>query len=352
MNSSPQSNLKRAVLLTAMGLCLLIGSGWLREAGAQDQPPGAAGIEFFEKKIRPVLANHCYQCHSAQAKKPQGGLLLDSRAAMLKGGVSGEPAIIPSDPDRSLLIRAIRYNAPKLQMPFSGKLPDAVIKDFEDWVRMGAPDPCASNAAAAVAAYDLNEAKTFWSFHPVKDQMPPPVKNEAWVRTPVDRFILAEQEKRGLAPVADASKRTLIRRATFDLTDLPPMPREVDDFLSDQSPKAYEKLIDRLLASPAYGERWGRHWLDLVRYADTAGCASDFPAPQAYKYRNYVIKAFNDDKPYDQFIQEQIAGDLLPGTSEADRKEKIIATGYIAISRRFGSRDTDDNLLAACRRTL
>jgi Protein of unknown function (DUF1553)/Protein of unknown function (DUF1549) len=230
-------------------------------------------------------------------------------------------------------------------MPLGDKLPDRVIRDFEEWVRMGAPDPRGAPAPNAMwQAYDFDEAKRFWSFQPVKDRQPPQVENEPWVRTPVDRFILAKLEEKKLKPVADADRRALIRRATFDLTGLPPTPREIDEFLTDQSPNAFEKVVDRLLASSAYGERWGRHWLDLVRYADTAGCNSDFPVPQAYKYRNYVIRAFNKDKPYDEFIREQIAGDLLPHKDETDRFEKIVATGYIAISRRFGSRDTDHNL--------
>jgi hypothetical protein len=306
------------------------------------------GIEFFEKKIRPVLVENCYRCHSAQSKNPQGGLLLDSRESMRTGGVSGQPAIVPGDPASSMLIRALRYADPKLQMPPGGKLTDRVIEDFEQWVKMGAPDPRGATApAVAWQPYDINEAKKFWSFQPVKDHRPPrapQIKNEAWVKTPVDRFILAKLEEKNLKPAPDADRRTLIRRATFDLTGLPPTPREVDDFLNDSSPGAFEKVVDRLLGSPAYGERWGRHWLDLVRYADTAGCNSDFPVPQAYKYRNYVIMAFNEDKPYDQFIREQIAGDLLPSKNDVDKFEKIIATGYIAISRRFGSRDTDHNL--------
>ncbi len=314
--------------------------------GAQTlKAPTSEGVEFFEKKIRPVLIESCYGCHSAQSKKPQGGLLLDSREALLRGGASGQPAIAPGDPDKSLLIRAIRHTDPKLQMPLGGKLPEAVIRDFEEWVKMGAPDPRGATAPdAAWRPYDFDEAKKFWSFQPVKDYAPPQVKNEAWARTPVDRFVLAKLEEKGLKPAAEADRRTLIRRATFDLTGLPPTPREIDDFLQDQSPNAFEKVVDRLLASPAYGERWGRHWLDLARYADTAGCNSDFPAPQAYKYRNYVINAFNRDKPYDQFIREQIAGDLLPHKNEEEWKEGVIATGYIAISRRFGSRDTDQNL--------
>jgi Protein of unknown function (DUF1553)/Protein of unknown function (DUF1549)/Planctomycete cytochrome C len=338
--------IKFTLVLIAIGLVMAAATRSPVTAISEAQTPAREGIEFFEKKIRPVLIENCYQCHSTQSRKPQGGLLLDSRAAILKGGMSGQPAVVPGDPDKSLLIRAIRYTDLKLQMPPGGKLPDHVIRDFEEWVKMGAPDPRAGEVAPNVAwqPYDFDEAKKFWSLQPVKAHKPPQVKNEAWVRTPIDRFIIARLEEKGLKPAADADRRTLIRRASFDLTGLPPAPREVDDFLNDSSPSAFEKVVDRLLASTAYGERWGRHWLDLVRYADTAGCNSDFPVPQAYKYRNYVIRAFNEDKPYDQFIREQIAGDLLAHKDEADRFEKIIGTGYIAISRRFGSRDTDHNL--------
>jgi hypothetical protein len=372
---SPKTLVKALALCCALGLAL--GGLWPSVGAASQEPKKeltAAEVEFFEKKIRPVLAESCAGCHGAQAKTPQGGLSLDSRDAMLKGGASGQPAIVPGDPEKSLLIRAIRYTDAKLQMPYAGKLPDHVIRDFEEWVRMGAPDPRASapTAASNWSPYDFNEAKKFWSFQPLKVTAPPPVKNAGWARTPVDNFVLAELEKRSLKPVADADRLTLLRRATFDLTGLPPTPEEVDAFLADKSPQAFEKVVDRLLASAAYGEKWGRHWLDVVRYADTAGCNSDYPIPSAYKYRNYVIKAFNEDKPYDQFIREQIAGDILAGhrsphvagqledeedevevpgarkltpeEAEKAKHEKIIATGYLALSRRFGSRNREFNL--------
>jgi hypothetical protein len=364
-------------LSAALGLALLAAwpaVGTARSQAAQKEPTPAE-LEFFEKKIRPVLTESCYGCHSEKAGKPQGGLLLDSRAGLLKGGASGQAAVVPGDPERSLLIRAIRYTDPKLQMPYAGKLPDQVVRDFEEWVRMGAPDPRGGGGTVAAnwSPYDFTEAKKFWAFQPVKDHQPPAVKNAAWVRTPVDNFILAKLEGKSLRPVADADRLTLLRRATFDLTGLPPTPEEVDEFLKDKSPNAFEKVIDRLLASPAYGEKWGRHWLDVVRYADTAGDNSDYPVPSAYKYRNYVIKAFNEDKPYDQFIREQIAGDILaghrgmrvdgklpdeeedeveiPGAAkmspqelEKAKHEQIIATGYLALSRRFGSRNREFNL--------
>jgi len=346
--------------------------------GAQTAPPAQEpsreGLEFFERKIRPALTENCYGCHSQKSRKPQGGLLLDSIEGMLKGGASGQPAIIPGDPEKSLLIKAIRQTDARLQMPMGGKLPDQVIKDFEAWVKMGAPAPRASSTAASnQPAYNFEEARKFWSFQPVKDHQPPKVKNETWVKSPIDRFILAKLEEKGLKPVADADKRALVRRATFDLTGLPPTPEEVEAFLRDSSPNAFEKVVDRLLGSQAYGEKWGRHWLDVARYADTAGDNSDYPVTAAYRYRNYVIESFNKDKPYDQFIREQIAGDILarhssprvdgrlpegeedeveiPGAKkpsaeeiEKSRQEKIIASGYLAISRRFGSRNKEMNL--------
>src|SRR5665213_1343094 len=199
----------------------------------------------------------------------------------------------------------------------------------------------ASPAAATVAGpvkygMSLEEGRHFWSYQPVKDSATPKVKNTAWLRTPVDNFVLARLEQAGVTPAPAADKRTLLRRVTFDLTGLPPTPAEMAEFLADTSPQAFATVVDRLLASPRYGECWGRHWLDVVRYADTCGNASDFPVPQAHKYRDWVIAAFNRDMPYDQFLREQIAGDLLPGGTDAQRGERIIATGYLAIARRFG----------------
>src|SRR5262247_1170718 len=364
----------KSIITLAVGGIFLAGSQRQAQTATQPQEPSREGLDFFEKKIRPALVENCYACHSEKSKRPQGGLLLDSIEAMLKGGASGQPAIVPGDPEKSLLIKAIRQTDAKLQMPMGGKLPDQVIKDFEAWVKMGAPAPRASSTAASnQPAYNFEEARKFWSFQPVKDHQPPKVKNETWVKSPIDRFILAKLEEKGLKPVADADKRELIRRATFDLTGLPPTPEDVEAFLKDASPNAFEKVVDRLLRSQAYGEKWGRHWLDIVRYADTAGDNSDYPVIAAYRYRNYVIESFNKDKPYDQFIREQIAGDILarhssprvngrlpeeeedevevPGAKkpsateiEKSRQEKIIAAGYLAMSRRFGSRNKEMNL--------
>jgi len=299
-------------------------------------------MEFFERKIRPVFVEHCYECHSAGAKKIKGGLVLDSRAGVIKGGDTGA-AITPGDPEASLLIQAIRHTDAELAMP-KKKLPAQVISDLELWVRMGAPDPRTEDTVAstqAKSAIDWNKAREWWSFQPLKSPAVPTVKQKRWPANDLDRFILARLEKENLRPADDAEKRVLIRRATFDLTGLPPTPEEVEAFLADKSSRAFAKVVERLLASPHYGERWGRYWLDVVRYADTAGDNSDFPIPQMHRYRDWVIHAFNRDLPYDQFVREQLAGDLLPGATTQETHERLIATGYIANARRFGSRVED-----------
>ena len=298
--------------------------------------------EFFEKRIRPVLVEHCYECHSSGAKKIKGGLVLDSRAGVIKGGDTGA-AITPGDPEASLLIQAMRHTDPDLAMP-KQKLPANVLADFEAWVKLGAPDPRTEDTVAvaqAKSAIDWNKAREWWSFRPLAAPPVPAVQQKRWPANDLDRFILARLEKDGFNPADSAEKRVLIRRATFDLIGLPPTPEEIDAFLKDKSSKAFAKVVERLLASPHYGERWGRHWLDVVRYADTAGDNSDFPIPQIFRYRDWVIRAFNRDLPYDQFIREQLAGDLLPGTTTAETHERLIATGYIANARRFGSRVED-----------
>ncbi len=307
--------------------------------------PTADQVEFFERKVRPLLADRCYECHSAGAKKIGAGLLLDSRAGIIKGGDTG-PVIAPGDPEASLLIRAVRHVDVNLTMPQKPrkKLSTIEIADLEAWIRMGAPDPrLADTVAATQAKYaiDWNKARQWWSFRPLGADGPPSVKQSDWPADEIDRFILARLEREGLKPAGDADRRTLIRRATFDLIGLPPTPQEVEAFIADASPDAFEKVVDRLLKSPHYGERWGRHWLDVVRYADTAGDNSDFPIPQMYRYRNWVIDAFNQDMPYDQFIRQQLAGDLMRGGTQSERNERLIATGYIAGARRFGSRVED-----------
>jgi hypothetical protein len=289
--------------------------------------------QFFESKVRPILANNCYACHTG-AKS--GGLQLDSRERILQGGKSG-PAIVVGKPEQSLLVQAVNHSHSRLKMPPGDKLEDTEIADLAKWVSEGAVWPQSSTpVATAGPGYQITpQQQGFWSFQPVKDPRPPKARVPAWSRDSIDVFILAKLDEKKLVPSPRASKLTLIRRATYDLTGLPPTPQEIDAFLVDRSPDAFSKVVDRLLASAQYGERWGRYWLDVVRYADTAGDASDYPIPQAYLYRDYVINAFNRDKPYDQFLREQIAGDLLPAASEPEKWEHTIATGYLALARRF-----------------
>ncbi|KAF0181448.1 MAG: Uncharacterized protein FD161_121 [Limisphaerales bacterium] len=294
---------------------------------------------FFEGKIRPLLAAHCLKCHSAAEGKTKGGLALDSREGTLKGGDSG-PAVVPGNPDKSSLIRAVRYTDSNLQMPPKGeKLSDVQIADLVAWVKMGAPDPRTGAAKGKYA--NAAERKVWWAFQPVKKQEPPAVQNKSWPANPVDNFILAKLEEKNLKPSAPADRRVLIRRLYFDLVGLPPTPAEVEAFANDKSSTAYEKLVDKLLASPHYGERWGRHWLDVARYSDTVGDPAkrrESPAyPFAWTYRDYVIKAFNDDKPYDQFIREQIAADKLPSNKD---RTTLAALGFLTVGDHFdGNRD-------------
>ncbi|HBY58508.1 MAG TPA: hypothetical protein DEH78_01720 [Solibacterales bacterium] len=309
---------------------------------AHAQAP-AGGLDFFEQKIRPVLAKKCYACHSAASKPLMGRMALDTRAGMRKGGSSGVPAVVPEKPNEGVLMAAIRQSG-HLKMPPGEKLDAAVIADFEAWIKMGAPDPREGKAPVLPAAYDFEKARRHWAYRPVVDREPPTVSDPLWSKSGIDRYIKAKLDEKRLTPAGLASKRALLRRVTFDLTGLPPTPAEMDAFLADTSAGAYDKVIDRLLASAAYGEKWGRHWLDVVRYADTAGCNSDFPVPDAWRYRNWVMQSFRDDKPYLDFLREQIAGDLLPYKNDEDRQAKVVATSYIAMSRRFASNKNEHHL--------
>jgi hypothetical protein len=296
-------------------------------AGATAAPaaePAPADVEFFEKKVRPLLVERCFRCHSAEAKKARGGLTLDGRDAVLRGGDSG-PAVVPGKPDDSLLVRAVSYRHEALQMPPAGKLPDREVAVLEEWVRRGAPFPGAGGAAMK-AAVNIAEGRKFWSFQPPRRVPPPATRDRTWPRRPIDSFILAELEKRGLTPSPEADRRVLIRRAYFDLVGLPPAPEEVEAFVADPAPDAYERLIDRLLGSPLYGERWARFWLDLARYCDVPEPWADVKAPP-YVYRDWVVRAFNDDLPYDQFVQRQLAADLMPEATVADRA----ALGFLGL---------------------
>jgi len=301
--------------------------------GLRADTTDAKGVEFFEKKVRPLLVKHCYSCHSDEpGAKVRGDLRLDTRDGVRKGGTNGA-VIVPGKPDESPLILAVRHTDER-KMPPKGPISPGEVADLVAWVTMGAPDP---RDGRAVVGIDLVKGREWWSFKPVARVAPPVVIDPVWTFNDIDCFILAGHEKRGLKSVGLADKRTLLRRVTYDLTGLPPNPDEITDFLADTSPTAYERVVDRLLASPAYGERLGRHWLDVVRYADTAGDNSDYPVPQLYRYRNWVIDAINADMPYDRFVREQIAGDLLPSDSEEERRDRLIATGYLANTRRFGS---------------
>jgi hypothetical protein len=298
------------------------------------------GLELFERRVRPALIGNCYECHSSGSKKVKGEFLVDSRDAMMKGGSSG-PSLIPGDPEKSLLVLAVRWATEDLKMPPKKPMPVDDVRAVEEWVKLGAPHPKSLDADVTPAprkALDIAKAREFWSLRPVSDPKPPAVRNAAWPSGDIDRFILAGLEAKGLAPVEDADRRALIRRVTFDLLGLPPTPEEVEAFVADGD---YAKVVERLLASPRYGERWGRHWLDVVRYSDTAGDNSDYPVPQLYRYRDYVIDAFNRDVPYDRFITEQLAGDLLPARDDAERRRHIVATGYVASAKRYGSRVDD-----------
>jgi mono/diheme cytochrome c family protein len=312
----------------ALAACLALGTR-LRAA-----EPTPAQLQFFENRIRPVFANNCYKCHSQQAPKAKAGLFLDTREGVLKGGENG-PAIVPGDPEKSLLIKAVRYTDPDLQMPPKDKrLPDDAIAALVAWVKMGAPDP----RTAALAQYNrTNSAKTHWAWQPLRKPPVPEVQDETWPKTPIDNFILAKLEAKGLKPNPPADKRTLLRRATFDLIGLPPTADEIADFLKDDSADAFAKVVDRLLASPHYGERWGRHWLDVARYSDTKGQVrrqrEDENYPFAWTYRDYVIRSFNEDKPFNRFIVEQLAADKLPTT--AHDPTNLCALGFLTVGDRF-----------------
>jgi hypothetical protein len=299
-----------------------------------------AQTQFFENKIRPIFADNCYKCHSQQAEKLKGGLLLDTRDGLLTGGETG-PAIVPGDPEKSRLIKAVRYIDPDLQMPPKGKkLSDAQIADLTAWVRMGAPDPRVATVAQKTWT---DSSKKHWAWQPVKKPVVPEVQNKDWCQTPIDNFILAKLEEKNLKPNPLTDKRALIRRATFDLLGLPPTPEEIQDFLNDKSPDAFAKVVDRLLASPHYGERWGRHWLDVARYSDTKGQIrrnrEDPNYPFAWTYRDYVIRSFNEDKPFTVFIVEQIAADKLPST--ARNPGNLAALGFLTDGDRFMNMQND-----------
>jgi hypothetical protein len=302
------------------------GLAAVADDSAQREPVAAAGLEFFEKSVRPLLVKRCYECHAKD--DVDGGLNLDSKAGVLKGGDTGA-VVVAGEPDKSLLIEAIRYQNRDLQMPPKSKLSAEEISVLEKWVRLGAPDTRTETqeGGARPTGMTIEDGRKFWSLKPVSDPAVPSVQNTDWVQTPIDAFVLAKLEERKVQPAAPADKRTLLRRVTFDLIGLPPTPEEVAAFLADESEDAFGKVVERLLESPQYGVRWGRHWLDVARYADSNGLDENLAFGNAWRYRDYVVDAFNNDKPFDRFLIEQLAGDLVPG---ANRETKT-ATGFLVL---------------------
>jgi Protein of unknown function (DUF1553)/Protein of unknown function (DUF1549)/Planctomycete cytochrome C len=299
-------------------------------------------VKFFETNIRPVLIEHCYECHSSETQKSQGELLLDSREAIRKGGASG-PAVVPDDIDASLIIDALRYES--LEMPPSGKLDDAIIANFEKWIRMGAVDPREAVAPTGLAKVDWTVAKEHWAFMPTKNIQPDEPK-DFWANSPIDTFIQSKLAQADLQPNPPAAKQAWLRRVTFDLIGLPPTPEQIQSFVEDNGPDCYQRVVDRLLTSPRYGERYGRHWLDLARYADSNGADENHGYPVAWRYRDYVVDAMNSDIPYDRFIVEQMAGDLLDADSEAERGRLITATGFLVIGPKMLAEQDKPKLVA------
>ena len=310
----------RLVLFVALETCCLLVSG---NVLADDGP---AALEFFEKDVRPLLVKHCYECHSAS--DVDGGLNLDSKVGVANGGDSGV-VVMAGAPDKSLLIEAVRYKNQDLQMPPKGQMSSSEIEILEKWVRLGVPDSRTGSRPGTVrpTGMTIEDGRDFWSFKPVADPDIPSVENADWVQMPIDAFVLLKLEQRKAKPAEQADKRTLIRRVTFDLIGIPPTPEEIAAFLADESSDAFEKVVERLLESPHYGVRWGRHWLDVARYADSNGLDENLAFGNAWRYRDYVVDSFNDDKPFDQFLIEQLAGDLV---TESNRETKT-ATGFLVL---------------------
>lgn len=345
-----KSMLKIAVVITTVSFTAPVF--------AQEKPLTAEESEFFESKIRPALIEHCHKCHSGDKDaKIKGGFQLDSKAGLLKGGTTG-PGLVAGQPDRSLIIKAMRYADPNLQMPPKEKLPESVVSDFENWVRMGAPDARSGKAAAMLKTdEDLKKAREHWAFQRVVKPEPPKPKAhlKSWIQNEIDLFVLTKLEEKGMFPTPMADKWTLVRRAYFDLIGMPPSVKEAEDFVNDESKDAWPKLIDKLLASPHYGERWGRYWLDIARYADTrgggnAGRMGDNRLLHAYTYRDWVVNAINEDMPYDKFLKYQIAADCMPG-AEA---KNLAALGFITLNRGVNSQQDriDDRIDVVTRGTM
>jgi cytochrome c553 len=314
--------LLRRVTTTGVVAALLVAS-ILSQARAAD------GTAFFEAKIRPVLVKRCYRCHAGLAQG-KGGLKLDNKARLRMGGSSGSPIDL-EHPEDSLLLAALRYEGPS--MPPSGKLADETIADFAQWIKMGAPDPRDDSTKNAVSVAEINfeDERKAWAYTAPKPHVPPEVREAGWPRGSIDRFVLSRQEAAGVRPGPDAPPAVWLRRVAFDLVGLPPTPDQVEEILHDDSAEARAAVVDRLLASPAFGERWGRHWMDVARFAESSGSDKNFLFPQAWRYRDWVIDAFNADMPYNMFVQLQVAGDLEPAASPADSDAQITATGFLAL---------------------
>ncbi len=336
----------RPRLLASLAILLFAGAATSKQPTAA---PDAAKVEFFEKKVRPIFADHCYHCHSADTK-PAGNLRLDDHKGLLTGGNKG-PAIVPGAPEKSLLITRVTQKNEKGRMPIEGKhLTAEQVDILRQWIKDGATWPAVRVPASFGKTRPEYEKlkKEHWAWQPLTNPKVPSVKDAAWAKDDVDRFLLAAIETKSLKPVGDADKVVLIRRVTFDLTGLPPTPTDIEAFVMDTTPQAFEKVVDRLLASSAFGERWGRHWLDVARYGESTGPSRNIPYPHAWKYRDYVIDAVNADIPFDRFIREQIAGDLLPATDAKERDRQLTATGFLAlgvkdVNQRFKVRFIMDN---------
>jgi hypothetical protein len=317
--------------------CAVVLSAWtaLVSTALAEDDNAQQGVEFFEKHIRPVLVKKCYQCHSTEANKAEGSLQLDTREGIRRGG-DRAAAIVPGNAQKSLLLSAIEYTDPDLQMPPEEQLSDKTVADFKKWIVMGAPDP-RDGRPAAISTIDIEQGRQHWAFQPIANPPAPSVHDASWPRTDIDRFILAALEAKGLHPVADASPVELRRRISFDLTGLPPEGNADPTWTADQ----VDAFVKATIKSPRFGERWARHWLDVARYAESTGSGHNVPFPLAFRYRDWVVDSFNADKPYDRFIREQLAGDLLPAANDAQRAEQLVGTGFLAI----GVKDLRENSL-------
>lgn len=295
---------------------------------AAETPVDQEQLAFFEKKIRPVLVKHCYECHAETAKNIRGELLLDTRAGSRLGGETG-PAVVPGKPNESLLLNALRHE--DFEMPPSGRLPESVISDFEKWIANGSVDPRDGEVARVRQEIDLEAGRNHWSFQPIQPQAPPNVSKPNWPNTAIDNFVLAKLEHAQINPVADCPPTSLLRRAKFDLIGLPPTPGEIRAFVADPSEEHFTNIVDDWLASPHFGERWGRHWLDVARFAESSGGGRSLMFPHAWRFRDYIVNAFNDDRAFDQLIREQIAGDLYEAANPAERDRQLVGTGFLAL---------------------